>query len=302
MRPNFFIVGAAKSGTTSLWRYMKQHPDVFFPDNKEPNFFAYEAEISQSICGPADPEVLLKKLHSLTVTSFDVYQDLFRNASSAKAVGEASVRYLYFPQACERIFQSLPDSKIIIILRNPVNRLYSHFLMMKGMYSLEPLSLSEALEQEESRISAKWDWDWHYVQVSMYFDQVRRYLETFGSSNVRVFVYEEFCQSPLQVVQEIFRFLDVDDNFVPDMSARSMQAYWPRSTNIDQALRSPNRINSAMRNILPTSTYARLVKYGMRLNKGKPPRMPNEMREQLSMTFQQDVVKLEHLLGRKLPW
>lgn len=299
--PNFFLVGAAKSGTTSLWLYLRQHPEIFFPENKEPNYFAYAGRENLLFPGPAAPEVLRKTLHPLTITGFEKYRALFQGASE-RAVGEASVRYLYFPQACERMVKSLPHSRIIIMLRNPIDRLYSHFVMMKGMYNLEPLSLTEALDRENERIAAEWDWDWHYVHVSMYFEQVRRYLENFGQANVRVFVYEEFCENPLAVIQEIFQFLEVDSGFVPDMSSRGMQAYWPRYPGVDRLLRSPNWINGAARNVLPGKMYNTLIRYGMRFNKGKPPALPESVRARLQEVFQQDILNLEQMLGRKLPW
>lgn len=302
MMPNFFIVGAAKSGTTSLWRYLRQHPQIFLPENKEPNYFAYEGRGNLLFPGPADPEEIHRKLHGLTVTEFENYKALFHDVASEKAVGESSVRYLYFPQACENIYRSLPDSKIIIILRSPVDRLYSHFLMMKGLYSLEPLALTEALEQEQDRLSADWDWDWHYVRVSMYFEQVRRYLDLFGPNNVRIFIYEDFCENALSVTQEIFRFLEVEEDFVPDISGRSMQTYWPRSSGFDWLLRNRNWINRPIKKVLPQHAYRRLIKYGMRLNNGTVPTLEAPTRLRLEAIFEKDVLNLENLLGRKLPW
>jgi hypothetical protein len=252
--------------------------------------------------GPTNPEEIAKKLHSLTITDFEDYKALFSNVTMEKAVGDASVRYLYFPQASEQIYRTLPDSKIIIILRNPVDRLYSHFLMMKSMYSLEPLTVAEAIEQENDRMAAGWDWDWHYVHVSLYFEQVERYIRLFGSSNVRVFIYEDFCERPLEVLREIFQYLGVEDDFLPDMSGRGMQTYWPNFATPDWLLRSPNWISSSLRELLPNKTYKSIIRYGMRLNRGTPPPLPDSVREQLKVTFHTDITKLENLLGRKLPW
>ncbi|NJN74923.1 MAG: sulfotransferase [Limnothrix sp. RL_2_0] len=302
MMPNFFIVGAAKSGTTSLWYYLKQHPQVFFPNNKEPNFFAFEGLEIPPFTGPASPEVLRDKIYLRTITQLSRYQDLFKKVSSEKAVGEASVRYLYFPQASQKIHAYLPSSKIIIILRNPIDRLYSHYLMMKGQYCLEPLELDEALEQEGRRIAADWGWDWHYVKVSLYFEQVKRYLDLFGAANVRVLIYEDFCQKPLKVIQEIFEYLDVDSDFTPDVSSRRMQAYWPRNSGVDKLLRTPNKINTSLAKILPEKTYKGLIRHSVRLNKGQPPSLSPKIKEKLQETFQPDILNLENLLGRKLPW
>ncbi|MCP5202779.1 MAG: sulfotransferase [Pseudomonadales bacterium] len=298
--PSFFLVGAAKSGTTSLWLYLRQHPEIFFPKNKEPNYFAYAGRSDLNFPGPAEPETIRNKLHPLTITQNKKYRALFQGVSE-KAVGEASVRYLYFPRACERIAASLPDAKIIIMLRNPIDRLYSHFLMMKGMYRLEPLSLPEALVREDERIAANWDWDWHYVHVSMYFEQVRRYIDHFGDANVRVYIYEDFCRNPLDVIRQIFQFLEVDPTFVPDMTRRGMEGYWPKSFTIDGLLRSPASANTLTK-IFPRAIHNKIIRYGMRLNKGKAPAMPGSVRLQLQELFQRDVTRLEQLLEKKLPW
>ncbi len=302
MMPNFFIVGAAKSGTTSLWYYLKQHPQIFFPENKEPNYFAFAGEDVSAFEGPAPADVLYQKLHYLTLTDKLEYEKLFDDAGAETAIGDASVRYLYFPEACERIAKAAPDARIIIILRNPVDRLYSHYLMMKGLYDLEPLGIEGALRKEDHRVAAGWDWDWHYTRVGMYYEQVRRYLETFGESRVRVYVYEDFCNEPLQVIREIFGYLGVDPDFEPDMSKRGMQTYWPKSARIDWLLRSRNIFNRALRKVMPEGTYQQWVEKGMRMNSAKPPKLPEALRAELTEKFQPDVAKLEGLLGRKLPW
>jgi len=120
--PTFLIIGAAKSGTTSLWHYLRQHPQIFLTRHKEPNFFILEGLELPPFSGPAAPEILYKKIYKYSVTDIDSYRTLFQEVSQEKAIGEASVPYLYFPQAADRIKKYIPDVKMIVVLRNPIDR------------------------------------------------------------------------------------------------------------------------------------------------------------------------------------
>ncbi|MEM1366711.1 MAG: sulfotransferase [Cyanobacteria bacterium P01_H01_bin.15] len=300
--PNFLIVGAAKSGTTSLWHYLKQHPQIFFTRRKEPNFFAFKGLKLPPFSGPASPDVLYKILYQYSVTSDEKYQSLFENSAGKIAIGEASVRYLYFPEAAKRINEYIPNAKIIIILRNPIYRLYSHYIMMRGKYLLEPLPLVQALEQEGNRIQQNWGWDWHYVQVGMYYKQVQRYFELFGKDQVKVFLYDDFSAKPLKIIQDICRFIRVDDNFFPDMSRKRMPAYWPKNFVIDSLIRNPNPLNSTFRKILPKDIYKRVIRQGMLINGRKPPALSSKMKTHLQTVFQENIANLETLIERDLPW
>lgn len=143
--PNFFIVGAAKSGTTSLYHYLKQHPEIYMSPVKEPKYFL--ASINKfPHNGPGDIEVDKK-----IIRTWDEYLKLFSNASVEKCIGEASCGYLYY---CELVAPSIkrisPEAKIIIVLRNPVERAFSAYcyLFREGR---ETLSFEEALKIEEER-------------------------------------------------------------------------------------------------------------------------------------------------------
>lgn len=300
--PNFLIIGAAKSGTTSLWAYLRQHPQIFLSSNKEPNFFVFEGMKLPPFVGPAEAKILYDRLYKYSVTELKTYRYLFRNVSSETAIGEASVRYLYFPQAAERIKQYIPDVKTISILRNPIDRLYSHYLMMKAEYRLEPLNLAEALDREEERIQNNWGWDWHYVKVGMYYEQIKRYLELFSKEQVKIFLYEDFCSQPLKVVREIYQYLGVDDEFVPNISNRKKQSYWPKSFEIDRLLNEPNPLRTFFEKTLPKEQFNKAIRYGTRLNSAKIPPMPIEIRENLKKVFREDILKLQDLIQRELSW
>jgi hypothetical protein len=299
--PNFLIVGAAKSGTTSLCAYLEQHPQIFISPDKEPNFFAFEGLTLPSFSGPANTNKLYKTLYQYSVTDINSYQALFKNGFQHKAIGEGSVRYLYFPQTAERIKKYIPDVRLIVILRNPIDRLYSHYLMMREMYQLEPLGLMQALEQENERINNNWGWDWHYVKVGMYYQQLKRYLDLFDRESIKVFLYEDFCQNPVQVVQEVCRHIGVDDNFVPDISQRSKVATcFSKSYQINYLLNQPNPMQSTLRCLLPQSIYKRVISYGNRLNRTPVVPMASNIRNHLQGVFKEDILQLQDSISRDL--
>src|SRR3712207_4104321 len=129
--PNFLVIGAMKSGTTALYYYLEQHPEIYMSPVKEPNFFSQE--------NAAD-----------TVTHIGTYEQLFKGASGKKAIGEASHSYLYEPRAAAEIRRYVPKVKLIAILRNPIDRAYSHFLHMVRS-GTEPLDdFAQALREEEA--------------------------------------------------------------------------------------------------------------------------------------------------------
>ena len=301
MLPNFFIVGAAKSGTTSIWQYLSQHPEIYFPQNKEPNYFAYRGLELPVDSGPASSDELYRKLFFLTIRDADEYQKLFDGVRGETAVGEASVRYLYFKHCAQEIKNTVPDAKIIIVLRDPIKRLYSHYTMMRGLYALEPLSISAAIDAETDRIKAGWDWDWHYLNVSRYGEQVQRYLDVFGQDQVRVLIYEEFAKNPRATLSTIYDFLGVSDNPAADISARSMPSYTPRSYYINRCLRGESDLRRGIRSISP-AIYGFAERAALKLNKRSSIAMPVSIKTSLAEQLAADIDQVESLLGRDLPW
>ncbi|MEO0531457.1 MAG: sulfotransferase, partial [Planctomycetota bacterium] len=179
VRPDFFLIGAAKSGTTSLANYLDSHPDVYLCKPKEPNFFAFPPNVEPSCQGPAPAEVLFDKLLRYSVTVPAEYDRLFKPATTGQQTGDASVRYLYEPSAAERIANHAPNAKAIAILREPVARMYSHY-HMNVRNGFEPLTFEDALQAEDERVTSGWGWDWHYRRVGRYAKQLDRYFAALG--------------------------------------------------------------------------------------------------------------------------
>lgn len=299
--PNFLIIGSAKCGTTSLYSYLHQHPQVFMSTPKEPTFFGNEGpEFLYN--GPYDEH---RAYHSKTITDLKTYTALFENAKDAKAVGEASIFYLYLPKAPEQIKKYVPNAKMFAVLRNPADRAYSAYLhtVRQGR---EPRPFDEALRLEPERIRQKWNPLWHFKAMGFYYEQVKRYFDMFGRDQVRVYLYEDLQKNPLQLIKEVFEILEVDSSFVPDMKKRFKESYVPTLPALERFLNKTKYKTTQSEAYLP-GPIAWRMKYVRKfidrtaeLNRKQPPRIPSAIRITLQDEFRDDVFRLGDLLGTDL--
>jgi hypothetical protein len=284
--PNFLIIGAMKSGTTALYYYLEQHPEIYMSPVKEPNFFS-----SQEQENAAD-----------AVTNIGTYQHLFRGGSGKKALGEASHSYLYEPRAAAEIKRYVPEAKLIAILRNPIDRAYSHFLHMVRT-GMEPLDdFAQALREEEVRIHKERTFQ-DYIGRGLYYQQLKRYFGTFPQEQVRVYLYEDLSGAPISTVQDAFRFLKVDDSFVPDVSLRRNVSGQPKYKTLDGLLRRQSRIKHAAKIYLPARMRWRLSKTFDDLktrNLAEPPPVQSKVRRQLIGVYREDILQVQELIHRDL--
>lgn len=291
--PNFFIIGAAKAGTTALYEYLKQHPQIFMSPVKEPKFFAFRDE-TLDFAGPGDMDA-----QRTVVTNQGAYENLFRAAGGARAIGEASVIYLSSAKACAGIRDAVPDARLIAVLRDPVERAFSNYLM-NVRDGRETLDFADALAMEEQRIREHWEFIWHYTRAGFYFQQLRRYYDTFPSAQLHIILHEDLEQAPLRVTQETFAFLDVDPSFQPDVwvkhNVSTAVPKWryriPRRT-----LRS--RPARWLKPHLPARAQQKIEQVLQQRDKPRPARQP-EVRRQLRALFREDILALQDLIRRDL--
>jgi hypothetical protein len=295
--PNFFIVGAANSGTTSLYRYLKQHPDVFMPALKEPHYFAQ--------VNPSREQRYLRTI----IRDEAAYLRLFRKAEGYKAIGEASPSYLWEANAAERIQRVIPDAKIIILLRDPVERAYSHYLM-DVREGLQNLSFGDALHRDWNRTDKGWSVSQLYIELGLYAQQVRRYVEVFGPDQTLILMFEDLSNSALNgksVVADVLRFLDlsvaplgqIDTSFAENGFATARWA-WARH------LAGANWVRRAGQILVPVSLGSnhtiKGIIYQRYFVKASPkPPMDEEAAEWLRSIYESDLSALEALMGRQLP-
>ncbi|PIG94467.1 sulfotransferase [Gloeocapsopsis sp. IPPAS B-1203] len=289
--PNFLIIGAQKAGTSSLYYYLKQHPQIYMSPIKEPHFFTYEGANPDESFSEAD-----RNESFAVINNIKDYQKLFQGAPESSLIGEASPSYIYAPQAAERIKHYLPHAKLIAILRHPAERAYSNFLHAIR-HNHEPLKdFKHALQEEETRIRENSVFLWHYKSKGFYYKQLSRYLDLFDRSQIKVCLYEDLNTNPAGVIKDLFEFLEVDSSFEPDVSRKYNVSVVPKNQFFSDLLDNLKPIKPAMKTLLPDGVrhYVRSKVFDT------PPPISPEMRKQLVEEYREDILQMQELLGRDL--
>jgi hypothetical protein len=287
MLPNFIVIGAAKAGTTALYWYLAEHPSVFMSPVKETNYFAYGLDAAGRLLY-GDPT-----MHRFPIKSLAEYEQLFSGAAGASAVGEASPMYLECPQAAGRIQAVLPRALLICALRHPVERAYSDYQMYLR-------SRGRRLEPARD-LAADAVWarpDSHWMQVGRYHSQLKRYFDAFPRDQIRIFLFEDLKQNPLGVLQDLYRFLDVDSSFVPDFDTPHNVGGMPSSRLLERLLTSRG-IRSVVAPLVPVRA-ANWVRRLRTRNMRQAPSLPGDLRQELTGHFRTDIARTAELIGRSL--
>jgi hypothetical protein len=292
--PNFLIVGAAKSGTSSLHNYLNQHPEVFMPtfnkegvNVKEPQFF-----VKQKV---------MNRIHS-GIWDWENYKDLFKQAQSHQAIGEASVFYLYyFKEAIKNIKQYLNNEvKIIIILRNPINRAFSAHQHVSRSIK-ENLSFEDAIALEEERLMNNETLTpmVRYKDMGLYYTMVTAYLESFD--NVHIILYDDFIKNTDNELKKVFRFLDVNENVEVDSEIKYNVGgvQWNNSV-VKSILLNNSRLKTIVNKYFSKRIIANMWSFLYRLFKRKVLKMNPSTKEGLISFYKEDIIKLSKLINRDL--
>lgn len=290
MLPNFIIAGATRSGTTSLYHYLIQHPEISFPKLKEPRYFSsYDLELPQK--GPGDITVDDK-----LITLFEDYNDLYFQINN-KLVGDASSEYLYHHlSSIPKIKEKLGDIPIIFILRNPIERAYSAYnnLVRDGR---ETLTFKQALNAENYRVDNRYDMMWHYTAVSKYYEPIKHFLKEF--KNVKIIIFEEFISNKESTLRDIFSFLGVE-NISIDTSVVYSKSGKPKSKFVAYVLGRNNSIGNYIRNFLFKVFKREFLEKISRFFVSDKDSLPTEMKKQLYKEFETDIENLESLISINL--
>jgi hypothetical protein len=291
-KPNFFIVGAPKCGTTAMSEYLKQHPEVFVPRKKELYYFGSDLLV-----------------FSRSRISEGEYLSYFAEARDEKRLGEASVWYLFSKVAASEIKEFCPSAGIIIMLRNPVDMIYSLHsqLLSTGNEDIEDFEAALQAEDDRKRglrlprhrSSAG---DLLYRETAKYTDQIKRYLDVFGRENVHVIIFDDFVRDTALVYKQTCEFLKVNGGFYPEFrvvnpnkSLRSQTLLYlikyppPAAQRLGEAL-LPERLRRGLRRRLRLLN----TRYDHR------PTMEPELRRRLQAEFLPEVMQLSELVGRDL--
>ena len=293
--PNFLIIGSAKAGTTSLYVYLMQHPEIYMSPVKETHFFSFDNE-SKMTKGPGDP--IYK-----AITDVNDYQALFNDVRDEKAIGEASTSYLYRPEAPGRIHEMLPDVKLIAILRNPVDRAFSAYMHVVRDERETAENFEKALALEENRKAANWDPIWHFTSVGHYYEQLERYFKVFKRDQIKIYLYEDLNLNKDNLLKDIFNFLGVNPDFSPESSVRynvtgkqKSQLFY-KTTN--WLFSTPNPVRWVSRQVFSDIHRGNFANWVRQRNLTKYSLSP-ETRIKLIKNYTTEILQLQDLLDRDL--
>jgi len=293
IKPNFIIIGAMKSATTSLYAYLKQHPDIFMTNIKEPMFF-------NNLNNKNDFIIKEGRKKRTKINTFEEYYTLFRNANNQKAIGEASPEYIYTKECPELIKKHLPNTKIIAILRQPIERAYSNFLHAKrsGKENIE--DFITAINEEDSRIIKGWSPLYHYINKGYYFKQLERYYKLFEKENIKIILFSELKKNPVKTTQNVFRFLNVDDSFTPNTKKKANVSGVPKGF-IGYVI-TKIRYYNLMPNIeLSKYLNKHIINFIYNMTYNKPEKINASIKKELtSLYYKKDIKKLENLTNYNL--
>ncbi len=292
--PDFLMIGAARAGTTAVHSYLRQCPDLFLPRMKEPNFFAFEGE-RLACAGPGADYI------NNSVTGLSDYQALFAGAPAGAICGEASPLYLYSDQAAERIRRHVPQARLIVVLRNPVEQAWSHFLYAtKQSIETEP-DFVRALGLEEARLAAGWQPLFGYSRFPRYADQLARFFERFPREQMLIRLYEDLEQDPDRLMAEMLEFIGVRSGFRPDTGQKLNAGGVPKNRAFQDFLMQPNPVTRAIGLVVPKrlrwAIRDRLAAVNLKPAEGG---MPDAARAILSDRLGDQITRLGPMIGRDL--
>jgi hypothetical protein len=307
--PNFFVVGAPKAGTTSLYAYLDQHPQVYMSPLKEPYFFASEMRVANFSAEERprlerDGRVLAEYLRGDMrekrfgglVSDWDDYLKLFRAATTETAIGEASPHYLWSESAARNIAARIPHARILISLRNPIDRAFSDYLHVitdRPVKRTFREHIDASLNCHDQRIGLSWP----FLEYGQYTRQIQRYFETFPRSQIHICFYDDLQRSPRHLMAQMFEFLGVDPGFTVDMSRRHNEPRVPKYARATHALRKLG-VWPLLRQLAPHALRSRLKSHVFRSRASLAPE-PGD-REFLADYYRDEVNRLSELLGRDL--
>ena len=294
--PNFLFIGTGKAGSTSLYYYLKQHPEVYMSPIKETNFFSYEGG-RPDFCGPGDRK---SDAHHNTIISIEDYIKNFQGANGEKAIGEVSPSYLYIPQAPSRIKKYIPEAKLIVILRNPIDRAYSNFSGLTKVGREPNADFLQAVKEEDLRIAENWAPTWHYINNGFYYVQLKRYFDLFDRERFKIYLFEDWISNTIEVLQDIFTFIGVDNSFVPDISKKHNVSGKPKNKLLHKYLTQPNPLKTSFKKVIPDALSQKLGGGLRSYNLQEIPKLNSDVRYQLIQIYREDILKLQNLIDRNL--
>lgn len=294
IRPNFIIVGEGKAGSTALYSYLTQHPDVFMCEPKEPRYFAFRNR-RPDFAGLMDEEMFNRS----AIYKRDDYYKLFENAVGKVAIGEASPVYIHMPGCAAAIAEELPGVRIIVLLRQPAQLAFSAYQHMVRL-GLEKLSFEDALAAEPERIRLNWALHWRYAQLGFVAGNIEEFVGSFPREQIFFIKYDDFNQDNYAVLQQVCTFLGIasDFNFAEtrtNVNARP-RLVWLRKLEMTRN----DRLRKFVHRILPVRVRLGIrtaLNFNMRPVQARPSPITEK---KLTARYREDILKCQTLTGLNL--
>ncbi|MBK4729080.1 sulfotransferase [Oxynema sp. CENA135] len=286
--PNFIIIGVQKAATTSIYNYLKQHPQIYMSPAKETSFLEKNW----------DAEAIAPEMKYNKVLSLESFEDQFRDVTTETAIGTTSPNcHFLYETAADRILEYTPNAKLILILRNPIDRAYSDHLM-HIRDAIDDKTLDDRLNSPSSFI----------IRKGFYAEQLQHYRDRFPFKQIKVFLHDDLRKNTIEFMQEMYHFLEVDPNFIPDTTKKAQVSQVPKSKKLNRVLRNSEKIAAPILPILKR-LFPFKVREGLRSLKSKllalntenkKPQLSEEHRRRLRDIYREDILKLQTLIERDL--
>ena len=291
--PNFMCLGAAKSGTTTLYDILRQHSEIYIPSFKEPHFFDIPENFDNGLRW---------------------YEKTYFKKVDKKIIADFTPSYLFDENAPKRIFESLgEDMKFLVIFRNPVDRAYSHYLHSKRD-DYENEDFEEALELEVSRLKKYKDQSDYllylrhsYLQQGLYSEMLDRYLQYFSLDNFLFIHFEdEFMKDRDFTIRKILDFLKIDNSILLNTDIRSNPSSKEKSRVLNKIIRTRGWLRKVMKFIVPSIQLRQIIRNRIQRANSKEfkfQQLSQELKSDiLEKYFREDISNLERIINKKMNW
>jgi hypothetical protein len=297
-KPDFLIIGAGKSGTTSLDNYLKGHPQIFIPNRKDAGFFASEAHEYDEDWLPES-----KAYYRKFISNGDEYYSLFAEASKGQLVGETSTIYLYSKNGYQLIKSAVPEVKIIAILRQPAKRLYSRFLHL-SREGLKPTENFEDLFKKDSIWWIRPD----LINEGFYHRHLSKFYGVFPRENIKILLYEDLKSRPRDLLVEIFNFLEVKEDISIDTEITYNKSGIIKNQFVNKVIGYNNILFRSFKNSFPKqfekakkNKHLLKVLGTIRSRNLAQPKAPTELLKRITdEIYTEDIRQLEKLIDKDL--
>lgn len=276
-KPNFFIVGTPRGGTTSLYSYLENHPEIYLPSLKEPHFFSV-------------PEVLDTYYKTTIIEDENTYMNLYKDVKEQEAIGDLSTSYLFNKNSPERIKQFNPEARIIMVLRSPADRAISHYLMDYNLGYIDVPFFEVIKEKEKYSIFYR-----EYIELGYYEAQIKNYYRFFDKSKILIVLSDELFSNPKKTISKVYNFIGVNNSYLPNSLEIYNQYSKPKFRLIKKINHSKTikYILNNMPNGLKTKIKERLY------TDKKKPELTKE-KEFLKKMYKEDINETANFINRDL--